>query len=68
MGMTRKHFQDMADRLQHCKPSPENNPLYMESYSMWRRMVWEMVDFCRNQNAAFNTQRFVDACGMEEES
>jgi hypothetical protein len=59
--MTRKYFNDMADKLNKIKPSP---PLYQD-IMVWETDVREMAAFCAHQNPNFNKQRFLDACGYE---
>ena len=59
--MTRKHFRDLADRLDSLRPQGEPPcPILM---AWWRRTVHSMANFCAAQNGRFNRGRFLTACG-----
>jgi hypothetical protein len=61
--MTRKHFEDLANRLASLRQGHPESMLYptmpMEA---WEAMVREMANFCRSYNPRFDQDKFVQAC------
>ena len=61
--MTRKHFQAIADHLRTTKPA-HGEPARLQ----WQSDCHAMADMCGAQNPRFDRGRFLDACGMFDET
>jgi hypothetical protein len=62
--MTRRDFVLIADVLKGVRPPDE--PDRGDETILWRRTVKAFASALHNQNAGFNYDRFIKACGLEE--
>lgn len=58
--MTCKHFQALAAMLKQSRP---DNPV---DRIRWYALCNQLADFCRSQNARFDYDKFLQACGAKE--
>lgn len=61
--MIKKHFKKLAEELYSTKPAgAEHNRL-----SQWENDIYAVARFFKDENAAFNEDRFLTACGFNLE-
>lgn len=69
MGMSRKHFVDLADILKNMKPVNRNRLTkkeYKKNIDVWEETCSQMATFCSHHNRSFQRGRFMGACGVGE--
>jgi len=70
-GMSRKHFQAIADELRRQRPDAadknafDRTPWEAGTYDEWATVVIGMADVLRSFNPGFKRDRFYAACGFE---
>lgn len=71
-SMTRKHFKAIADTVlatrQRIEKMYDNNELSLDAkqdcIAMLNNQAEALANMCRNDNALFNRQKFMEACGF----
>ena len=59
--MTKKDFIKFAEMLKLCQPDDEEGRI-----SLWNFITGATADIFAEDNANFNRERFLDACGMDK--
>lgn len=70
--MTRKHFKAIADTVlatrQRIEKMYDNNELSLDAkqdcIATLKQQAEALADMCHNENALFNRQKFMEACGF----
>ena len=65
-SMTRQHFIEIAGSLNGIKPAV-NVRKNTKTFKMWRKAVMEMGRCCSKFNGNFDWNKFLTACGLDEE-
>lgn len=66
MSMTRKHFQLIADVIANRVKA--THPTNLNRLSELEYIARDMATALATQNPAFDHQRFLDACGVQQTS
>lgn len=62
--MTKKHFVALAAVLKSQRPHGMDANTLFGSLPQWNSDVQAMANFCQSQNAQFDRERFLAACGV----
>jgi len=71
--MTKKHFIALAQELyrhmpvkgcHHGRGARHNETCFASCYDSWEMIVKGIAATCQQQNAQFNRERFLAACGV----
>lgn len=60
LAMTKKHFVALAAALKSVKPRITTTT----DHQQWVLTVNAILNFCQSQNAQFDRERFLAACGV----
>lgn len=61
--MTRKHFEDLANRLASLREDSKKAYAYETlPHREWELMVNELANFCQSYNSNFKRDKFIEAC------
>lgn len=62
--MTKKHFEALARAMRNCRPVGlgGGDIMHAQMYQ-WRLAVLNVADFCQDQNANFDKEKFLEKCG-----
>jgi hypothetical protein len=67
LAMTKKHFVGLAEVIRQQRPRNDKSPMEdidYAAYGKWEQMRDALASFCQSQNAQFNRERFLAACGV----